>query len=318
MKFTPPKSPAWPGKVAIVSLSGAVQEERLQAGIARLQALGCTVDAGEHVTRQWRYFAGTDEQRIAALYEVLAGDADVVFFSRGGFGASRLLHRIDWSRIAASGKVFCGFSDITAFSMAALAQAHYVTFAGPLAASEFAQTDDLAARNFTETQFTGLLAAAKTAYVYPECVSDIAHHAGTINGTLWGTNLALVTHLIGTPYLPNIEDGILVLEDIGEEPYAVERMFWQLKHAGILDRQRAIILGQFTDCKPGANSRYGYSMTEAIETLREIAPCPVLTGFPFGHVPAKVTLPLGAPAKLSVDGPRYTLSARDFVANTGK
>ena len=318
MKVTLPKSPAWPGKIAIVSLSGAVQPERLQAGIARLQTLGCAVDAGEHVTRQWRYFAGTDEQRIAAFHEVLESDADVVFFSRGGFGASRVLHRLDWSRIAASGKIFCGFSDITAFSLAALAQANYVTFAGPLAASEFAQTDDLAARDFTEVQFTGLLVATKAAYDYPECVSDITHNAGTINGTLWGTNLALVAHLIGTPYMPIIDDGILVLEDIAEEPYAVERMFWQLKHAGILDRQRAIILGEFTDCKPSANQRYAYSMAEVIETVREIAPCPVLTGFPFGHVPAKVTLPLGAQAKLSIDGPRYTLSVHDFVGRPGQ
>lgn len=315
MKFTLPKSPAWPGKVAVVSLSGAVQPERLQAGVARLQALGCTVDAGEHVTQQWRYFAGTDDERLAAFHEVLASDAAIVLFSRGGFGASRLLHRIDWSRVAASGKVFCGFSDITAFSLAALAQANYVTLAGPLAASEFAQTDDLPARDFTELQFTGLLSAVKNGYVYPECVSDIAHEASTISGTLWGTNLAMVAHLIGTPYMPNIEDGILVLEDIGEEPYSVERMFWQLKHAGILGRQRAVILGAFTDCKPGANLRYPYNMTEAIETLREIAPCPVLTGFPFGHIPAKVTLPMGASATINVDGSRYTLSVQDFLAD---
>ena len=318
MKRILPRSPAWPGKVAVVSLSGAVQPERLQAGIARLQALGCSVDAGEHVTQQWRYFAGTDDQRIAAFHEVLASDADIVFFSRGGFGASRLLHRIDWSRAAASGKVFCGFSDITAFSLAALAQANYVTFAGPLAASEFAQTDDLAAREFTEAHFTALLSAGKSSYVYPQCVSDVAHRASVINGTLWGTNLALVAHLVGTPYMPKIDDGILVVEDIGEEPYAVERMFWQLKHAGILDRQRAIILGQFTDCNPGANLRYPYNMTEVIETLREIAPCPVLTGFPFGHVAAKVTLPMGAMARLSVDGPHYTLSVHDFVGRAGK
>ncbi len=309
MKFTLPKSPIWPGKVAVVSLSGAVQPERLQAGVARLQALGCTVDAGEHVARQWRYFAGTDDERLAAFNEVLAGDSDTIFFSRGGYGVSRLLHRIDWARVAASGKVFCGFSDITAFSLAALARANYVTFAGPLAAVDFAQTDDPPARDFTEAQFAGLLSAAKTGYVYPACVSDIAHEPSTINGTLWGTNLAMVAHLIGTPYMPKIDDGILVLEDIGEEPYAIERMFWQLKHAGILDKQRAIILGDFADCEPDANLRYRYNMTEVIETLREIAPCPVLTGFPFGHIPAKVTVPVGVPASLSISGTRYAFSA---------
>lgn len=318
MKFVLPKSPAWPGKVAVVSLSGAVQPERLQAGLTRLQVLGCTVDTGDHVTRQWRYFAGTDDERLAAFHEVLVGDADIVFFSRGGYGASRLLHRIDWSKVAESGKVFCGFSDITAFSLAALAQANYVTFAGPLAASEFAQTDDLPARDFTEAQFTGLLSAPQSGYQYPEYVSDAEHDARTITGTLWGTNLAMVAHLIGTPYMPNLDDGILVLEDIGEEPYAVERMFWQLKHAGILDKQRAIILGAFTDCKPGANLRYPYNMTEVIETLRDIAPCPVFTGFPFGHIPAKVTLPMGALATINLDGPRYTLSVQDFFDSSVK
>ena len=314
MKFILPKSPVWPGKVAVVSLSGAVQPERLQAGVARLQALHCTVDAGDHVTRQWRYFAGTDDERLAAFHEVLTSDADIVFFSRGGYGASRLLHRIDWARVAASGKVFCGFSDITAFSLAALAQANYVTLAGPLAASEFAQTDDLIARDFTESHFFGLVLAAQSGYHYPECVSDAEHGTRTIHGRLWGTNLALVAHLIGTPYIPDVENGILVLEDIGEEPYAVERMFWQLKHAGILAKQRAIILGAFTDCTPGANLRFPYTMTEVIETLREIAPCPVLTGFPFGHVPAKVTLPIGALATVKVDGQRYTLSVQDIFA----
>ena len=119
----------------------------------------------------------------------------------------------------------------------------------------------------------------------------------------------MVAHLIGTPYMPKIDDGILVLEDIGEEPYAIERMFWQLKHAGILDKQRAIILGDFADCEPDANLRYRYNMTEVIETLREIAPCPVLTGFPFGHIPAKVTVPVGVPASLSISGTRYAFSA---------
>jgi len=290
----------------------------MQAGVARLQELGCVVDAGEHVTRQWRYFAGTDDERIAAFHEVLASDAEIVFFSRGGYGASRLLHRIDWSKVAASGKVFCGFSDITAFSLAALAQVNYVTLAGPLAASEFAQTDDLVARDFTETHFSGLLSSAKAGYVYPDCASDMAHEPSTIHGTLWGTNLAMVTHLVGTPNMPTIDDGILLLEDIGEEPYSVERMFWQLKHAGILDKQRAIILGMFTDCKPGASLRYPYNMTEAIETLREIAPCPVLIEFPFGHVPAKVTLPMGALATVKIDGPRYTLSVRDYLDSTVK
>ncbi len=301
-------------KVYALSLSGSVLPDRLAAGAARLSELGTTVASPEEATAAWRYFAGTDDERLAALNASLKSEADIVMFTRGGYGLSRLLHRIDWQAVAASGKLFCGFSDITAFNLAALAEGNYITFSGPMIASDFAQTDDIPARDFTEGSFFGLLRApSHEPFVYPECVSDVASSAQTITGTLWGTNLAMIANLVGTPHMPRIDDGILVLEDVAEAPYRVERMFWQLKHAGILDKQRAIILAEFSDCEPGNGMRYPYSMAEAIETLREIASCPVLTGFPFGHVPKKVTLPIGAPASVAIDGARYVLSVRDYL-----
>ena len=301
------------GELAIhaVSLSGSVMPERLAAGATRLAQLGAIVTSPTAATAEWRYFAGTDDERLAALDAALKSDAAMVMFTRGGYGLSRLLHRIDWHAVAASKKLFCGYSDVTAFNLAALAEANYVTFSGPMLASDFAQTDDIPARDFTEANFFGLLSGES--YAYPECVNDIANAAHTINGTLWGTNLAMIANMVGTRHMPKIDDGILVLEDVTEAPYRVERMFWQLKHAGILDKQRAIILAEFSDCEPTSGMRYPYSMTEAIETLREIAPCPVLTGFPFGHVPAKVTLPIGAAASVVIDGPRYLLSVRDYL-----
>ena len=300
---------AW--RIHPLSLSGSVQPDRLAAGAARLTELGATVTSPDAATAAWRYFAGTDDERLAALDASLKSDADIVLFTRGGYGLSRLLHRIDWHAVAASKKIFCGFSDITAFNLAALARANFVTFAGPMIASDFAQTEDLPARDFTEANFFGLLRTH--AYAYPECTSDIVTPTQTINGTLWGTNLAMIANLVGTPHMPQIDHGILVLEDVAEAPYRIERMFWQLKHAGILDKQRAIILAEFSDCEPTNGMRYPYSMTEAVETLREIAPCPVLTGFPFGHVPAKVTLPIGAPASVAIDGAGYVLSVSDYL-----
>ncbi|MBL8309615.1 MAG: LD-carboxypeptidase [Burkholderiales bacterium] len=296
-----------------VALSGSVDAARLAAGCVGLGALGIALETPPAATAQWRYFAGTDAERLAALDAALASNAELVLFGRGGYGLSRLLHRIDWRRVAASRKVFCGYSDVTAFSLAALATSGLITLAGPVAAGEFAQTDDRAARTFCETHFLGLLAG--DTYHYPPCENDTPLGAETVEGTLWGTNLAMVTHLIGTPFLPHFDDGILLLEDIGESPYRVERMFWQLKHAGVLDHQRAIVLGAFTDCTPAQGMRYPYSMAEAIETLREIAPCPVLTGFPFGHIPGKVTLPIGARATLRISGANYSLSVSDYLTD---
>lgn len=300
-----PRDPADPWRIRAVSLSGAVDPERIDAGAARLRELGFTVEVPDAARDAWRYFAGTDEARLAAFEAALASDADIVLFTRGGYGLSRLLHRIDWMRVAASGKLFCGYSDVTAFSMAALAQAGLVTLAGPVLAGDFANPPD-EDREFNERHWLGLLEALAAGGSWPWPAFDAGGSSApeglVIEGPLWGTNLSMLVHLCGTSWLPAVEGGILVLEDVGEYPYRVERMFWQLRHAGVLDRQRAIILGEFTDCRPSPGMRHPFVMEEAVEALRAMAPCPVFEGFPFGHGARRVTLPMGLRARLTVSG----------------
>lgn len=311
--------PQRPRRIHALSLSGAVDPERIDAGAARLAELGFTVEVPEAARGAWRYFAGTDEARLEALDAALASDADIVLFTRGGYGLSRLLHRIDWARVAASGKLFCGYSDVTAFSMAVLAQASFVTLAGPVLAGDFANPpgED---RDFSERHWLGLLDALArgSPWTWPPFDATAARTGAASDGfvaegPLWGTNLSMLVHLAGTPWLPTIEGGLLVLEDVGEYPYRVERMFWQLKHAGVLDRQRAIILGEYTDCRPSPGMRHPFVTEEAVETLRSMAPCPVFEGFAFGHGRRRVTLPMGLPARLTVTGgeARLALFARD-------
>ncbi len=304
MKFPRLLATNRPLRVAALALSGSVDPAQLERGASALRERGHVVSVPGAATAEWRYFAGDDESRLAALRDTLESDAEVVFFARGGYGLSRILHRIDWAAIAASGKTFCGFSDVTAFSLAALAQARYVSYAGPVLAGLFPNEPEVA--TFVEGELFDVLHAGS--HTYPACQNDIALAAADVTGTLWGTNLAMISHLVGTPFMPRIDDGILVIEDIAESPYRVERMLWQLKHAGILDRQRAIILGEFTQCEPSPTLRYPYSMPEVIETLRSMANCPVLTGFPFGHVARKTTLPMGAQARLLIDSASYQLS----------
>ncbi len=300
--------PERPRRIHALSLSGAVDPERIDAGAARLAELGFTVEVPEAARRAWRYFAGTDEARLEALDAALASEAELVLFTRGGYGLSRLVHRIDWARVAASGKLFCGYSDVTVFSMAALARGGLVTLAGPVLAGDFANSpgED---RDFSEQHWLGLLDALATGspWTWPAFDATAARASGVpegfiTEGPLWGTNLSMLVHLVGTPWLPAVEGGILVLEDVGEYPYRVERMFWQLKHAGLLDRQRAIILGEFADCRPSPGMRHPFVMEEAVETLRSMALCPVFVGFPFGHGARRVTLPMGLPVRLTVTG----------------
>lgn len=298
-----PRQPASPATIGVFALSGGVGTGQLDEGIGRLEAAGHRVIVAPETRNAWRYFAGTDAERLAGFHRLLEDPGiDLMLAARGGYGISRILAAIDWERVGTSRKVFAGFSDFTAFNCAAFARAGLVTLHAPMLASDLGdgEPDPYMLHHFAATVWgaedTETVACA---HGYPQ---------GTIRGTLWGGNLSLLAHLAGTPYLPAIEGGILYVEEIAEDPYAIERMFLQLQHAGTLPRQAAIVLGDFSRCVPDNPARYPYSMEEVVESIRAIAPCPVLTGLPFGHVAQKLTLPFGATGYLTLGADQYTLA----------
>ena len=298
-----PRAVPEPATVGVCAPSGRVDEGALAAGISYLQDLGHRVVLPAETLHSWRYFAGTDDERLAAFHALVDNEAiDLVIAARGGYGLTRLISRIDWNRVAATGKAYVGFSDFTAFNMAAYACANLVTYHGPMLAVDFGRRE---LDSFTEQHFW--MALGRPSHRIDDVACDHGYDPRRIDGPLWGGNLSMVAHLVGTPYFPAIDGGILYVEEINEEPYAVERLFMQLHHAGVLARQRALVLGDFDDCKPTNPVRYPYSMEEVVETLRQIVPVPVLTHLPFGHVPRKVTLPFGAPGTLSIREGSYSL-----------
>jgi muramoyltetrapeptide carboxypeptidase len=305
-----PRALKEPATIGACALSGRVDESSLVKGIEYLKDLGHRVVVPGETLTSWRYFAGTDDERLRGFHELLEDESiDLIMSARGGYGISRILHRIDWNRVASSGKMFVGFSDFTAFNMAAYACANLVTFHGPMLSIDFggAQEPD----SFAQQHFW--MALSRGSHRIEEFQSEHGYDARRVDGVLWGGNLSLLAHLAGTSYFPNIEGGILYVEEIAEEPYAVERMFLQLYHAGALQRQRALVLGDFSDCKPTNPVRYPYSMEEVIESLREMLPYPVITGLPFGHVARKVTLPFGAPGTLSIHPASASLRFTDHL-----
>ena len=298
-----PRALPEPATIGVCAPSGRVDETALAAGVAYLRDLGHHVVLAPETAHAWRYFAGTDDERLAGLHALVDDPSvDLIIAARGGYGLSRLLPRIDWNNVAASGKAFVGFSDFTAFNMAAHACANLLTFHGPMLAVDFGRPEP---DSFSQQHFW--MAVSQNSHRIDDIACDHGYDPRRIDGPLWGGNLSLVAHLIGTPYFPSIDGGILYLEDLGEEPYAIERQFMQLFHAGILGRQRALVLGDFTDCKPTNPLRYPYSMDEVVETLRLLLPYPVLTNLPFGHIERKVTLPFGAPGTLSIRQGGYSL-----------
>src|SRR6185312_6113582 len=223
---------------------------------------------------------------------------DRAAMSRGGYGATRLLEHLRYDalreRLAGSSIVLVGHSDFTAIQLALHAKSGLVTFGGPMLGPDFgAETlSVLTVPHFWRT--------VRTAQGTAEWASS-GEHALDLEGPLCGGNLAMLCSLLGTPYFPRIDGGILFVEDVGEPPFRIERLLYQLHLSGVLGRQRALILGDFTDCRPSAYDN-GYGLGEGFAQIRRVAGIPVLDGLPFGHVPDKFTLPFGVPARLRVKG----------------
>ena len=274
----------------------------------RLVACGFEVSVDEAALARHQRFAGDDDTRLAAVHRTAASDASIAMATRGGYGLTRLLDRIEWKRIACSvdrGTRWVGHSDFTAFQLAALAHGGVRTWAGPMACYDFGRLaeahgeprvealDEVTAACFVEAMDASLEAVGFR--------TDPGFDGLDVRGTLWGGNLAMVVSLLGTPHWPRVKGGILFLEDVNEHPYRVERMLLQLHQAGVLDAQRAVVLGHFSEWQRSSLDR-GYSLKSTLEAVRAATRTPVLSGLPFGHVPTKVTLPVGARVTLATQG----------------
>lgn len=272
--------------IYLISPSGAVADPaRIDTARQRLKEMGFKTALDRTALAVHERFAGTDKQRLACIARALRQKLPIVMATRGGYGLSRLLSLIDWRAVADSGKVFIGQSDFTAFSLALLARTGAVSYAGPTAVFDFGadKADDLTLDLFAETMSGEL-----------EVLSFESPQSDAVDarGVLWGGNLAMVASLAGTPYLPKIRGGILFLEDISEHPFRIERMLTQLWHAGVLERQKAIVLGRFTDYRLAPHDN-GFDLPSVIQWLRATVGVPVVTGLPYGHVKVKATLPVG-------------------------
>lgn len=266
-----------------------------------------TVLAPEPEQRHLR-FAGDEAARLAALKSLLIDpDIDIIMALRGGYGLTRLLDQFDFDAIAQSirsGKRFVGHSDFTAFHLGLLARTGAVSYAGPMAGYDFGVDPAIQPVSaFTETHFWTMMNQGRDTVEF-QTQFDAPLNA---EGTLWGGNLAMLCSLIGTPWMPQVQGGILFLEDVNEHPYRIERLLLQLHHAGILKQQQAILLGDFSGYRLSDYDN-GYSFDSMLAYLRGVIPQPLLTGLPFGHCRDKLTLPVGGKGVLKVANGRCQLS----------
>lgn len=297
--------------IYIYSPSGAVRDKTaFRRGVKRLQAQGHEVEVDPDALSSHQRFAGDDETRLAAIARAAASGAQVALISRGGYGLTRLLPHLPFSALQQAverGTQFVGLSDFTALQLALLAQTGSQTWAGPALLADFGVQEE--PDEIMQACFDDLLVGQGEGTGWRLPLSDLRAHPelngeegwGVEQGMLWGGNLSVLVSLLGTPYFPQVEGGILFLEDVGEHPYRIERMLTQLLHAGVLGRQKAVVLGQFNRFQLVPHDK-GFKLQGVVDWLRGQLPVPVLTGLPFGHVPTKVLLPVGAKLDLMVSG----------------
>jgi muramoyltetrapeptide carboxypeptidase len=284
-----------------------VKAAPLKLAAKRLKALGFEVHIDEAATARHQRFAGDDETRLAALHRIAKQAPGIALATRGGYGLTRLLDRIDWKLIAHSiehGTRWVGQSDMTTLQLGLLAQpklvsASTITWAGPLACEDFGRAEDAGGVDeITRDCFLEAMSGALEAVGFR---TEAGFDGLEARGTLWGGNLCMVNSLLGTKFFPRIKGGVLFLEDVNEHPYRIERNLLQLHQAGVLDAQKAVVLGEFSAWRKAPHDR-GFSLKTVVQHLRSLTKTPILTGLPFGHVPTKVTMPVGARVTLLVQG----------------
>ncbi len=310
--------------IHLIAPSGASLDSKSPlAGIDWLRRQGISIQNADCVQRVYERFAGNDDQRLAELNQLSTIDPQtLVMAMRGGYGLHRLLSGIEWNAIAKNiqhGLQICGHSDFTVFQLGLLAKTGAITLAGPMLNYDFGRLGDDGAPvvpdefmwKYFQTAIQDRKLECQVSTPQSFLVNKGKH---SITGLLWGGNLTVLAGLVGTPYIPSIQQtqgGILFLEDVNEHPYRIERMLMQLLDAGILSNQAAILFGGFSAYRLYDNDK-GYSLERAIEAIRKRLPeaIPILTGFPFGHQANKLTLPVGAKANLNFSPSGFEIKAQ--------
>ena len=286
----------------------------MKDSIAYLQQRGYSVKPGRHLFQRYKYLAGRDDERVADLMEAFSdGRTRAVFCARGGYGCSRLLDRLDYDKIARNPKILLGHSDTTALHLALYARLGLVGFTGALATldlgagSRTSFTQGSLWRTLTSTAPLGALPARSMQVLAP----------GRARGRLLGGCLSLLCSLLGTPFLPDFKGAILLLEDIGERPYQIDRMLNQLRLAGILSQVSGIVLGQFKDCFTGPRKACSLTLAQIVKDLARDLRIPIVAGFPYGHFRRRFVLPLGVSAILDTTVPGLHLTEAALKSREG-
>lgn len=301
MKLVKPKKLKKGDVIGIISPASLPQDlSKIEKGVNYLEKLGYRVEVGQNVGKSYGYLAGTDEERLEDLHSMFKNKAvNAIINVRGGYGSGRLLDKIDYSLIKRNPKIFVGYSDITALQMAFMKKIGLVTFAGPMLAVDFWKDE---VDPFTEEFFWNMVTSTKKIgkLQNPDDENFYTLTKGRGEGPILGGNLALLNSLIGTPYQPVLKNSVILIEEIGEEPYRVDRLFYQLKYAtnGFKDIN-GIIIGRFVDCYIKDKDSPSLTLNDVISDYFGQLKIPVIYNVKHGHIEQNLTIPWGLKTKVN-------------------
>ncbi len=291
--------------IGFVSPSAALVDPMVVGPIkACFEGMGFRTKWGDHITDRYGHLAGRDEDRVADIHRMFADpEVRMIVCLRGGSGAARLLDKLDYGLIRDNPKIFLGYSDITALHQAIYTQAGLLTFHGHVATSNWSAP--------IWEQFFRIFVDAETPHYSSDPISEdgIRHceqpisviRPGIVEGRLLGGNLTVLTGIAGSSYFPDFEDSILFLEDVGEQPYRVDRMMSQLALSGALAKIKGFIFGQCTDCEAGDPER-SLSLEQIFHDHIYPLGIPAYTGALIGHIDEQFIVPVGARVHLDAGG----------------
>jgi len=291
MTICKPLSLAPGSRIGIISPASPQRDPaRLQRGIVYLENKGYEVVIGRHALDSHAgYLAGTDQQRIEDIETMFADETiDAIMCARGGYGTTRILNHVNYDIIRANPKPFIGFSDTTALQAAIFSRSGLITYSGAMPSVDFADDID----TFTEASFWSMLTSDIHDTNIHVDISEI-YKEGIAEGNLICGNLCLLATLCGSSFMSVFNDSILMIEDIGEEPYRIDRYLSQLELSGVLHSIKGLLIGDFTPPNQPVASVPQRSYQEIISDYAGRIQCPVLGTFPYGHIKRKLTLPFG-------------------------
>ena len=268
--------------IGIIALSGEVDKNKLEAAVINLENLGFNVKLAKNIFDKKRYLAGSDEAKLEALYDFFQDPKiDLIMCARGGYGAIRLVNKIDYNIIKNNPKPFVGFSDVTALLLMIYKNTGMITYHGPMACSDFGEVEY---SKFTYDSFKKAIKSESLSFE-----GNKIYRNGSANGVIWGGNLATIVSLCGLDFIPN-EDFIFFAEDLNEPVYKIDKMFTQLFNIETFRKYcKGIVLGDFLDV----------DNKEWLEELFYEFFVPTVGGVEITHNKDKITIPIGARAVLS-------------------